>query len=65
MKTIPERLREYLVPVSGDRKQFREALDRNRTASEQLCRTAEVARFRETAKLVSESKRAMLAPAKA
>ena len=43
MKTIPERLREYLVPVNDDRKQFREALDKNRTASEQLCRAAEQA----------------------
>lgn len=43
-KTITEKLKDYLVPVRDERKQFREALEKNRTASEQLCRAAKATR---------------------
>lgn len=50
-KTITEKLKDYLVPVRDERKQFREALDNNRR---------EVERFRQTAKRVAESRMAMV-----
>lgn len=53
-KTITERLKDYLVPVSDERKQFREALE---------CNRREVERFREAAQRVIDSRLASL-PAK-